>query len=183
MGPSNGRRRDRGWRLSAALVLAACYVDEPLEAPEPRPEDASREARPEPEPDGRPVSEIVEQVRHADAQARAEDPRWAELRAEADAMTSEERTVEAKQRFVDGMRAFESGDYETARDRFREAYVFAPDRHVLAYDIAKAAERAGDCCTAWEHYERFLAEEPDMPMAPDVEKRLEALPCGPCPAP
>lgn len=67
----------------------------------------------------------------------------------------------AKQVYGEGKVALDAKDYATATSKFEEAYRLARDKHVFNYNIASAAELAGDCRKAEQHYSMFLDLVPE----------------------
>lgn len=70
--------------------------------------------------------------------------------------------------------AFENGDYETALERFKQAYAASP-RPALLYNIATTADMLRRDDEALAAFERYLREEPAADDRPLVEARIRAL--------
>lgn len=83
-------------------------------------------------------------------------------------------TVRAKLLADEGMTAFEQGYFKSARERFEDAYLLAP-APVLLYNLARAAEDAGDAEHALLCYQRFLQLWPAGADAPEVQRRVRVL--------
>jgi rubrerythrin len=81
----------------------------------------------------------------------------------------------AKQLYGEGMTAMEAKDYSTAVVKFKEAYRYAPDKHLFTYNIASAAELAGDCQGARTYYQMFVDLVPEHPEHATAEKTLKRL--------
>ena len=82
--------------------------------------------------------------------------------------------VRAKLLADEGMTAFEAGDFPAARERFEDAYLLAPEP-VLLYNLARAAEEAGDAEHALLCYQRFLKLWPDAADGSEVKRRVRIL--------
>lgn len=80
----------------------------------------------------------------------------------------------AKLLFDDGMSAFETGDYASARERFEDAYLLDPSP-VLLYNLARAAEEAGDAEHALLCYRSLLERWPESNDRPEVERQIRIL--------
>jgi hypothetical protein len=83
----------------------------------------------------------------------------------------------ARDYFMEGMRAFEAGDYATAIDDFRTAHDAMPRPEIL-YNVAVCQERLGQPDGALASYRIYLRESaPDL--APErrqeVELKIRAL--------
>lgn len=66
---------------------------------------------------------------------------------------------QAAQLFEQGLSAFQSGEFETARQRYAESYALAPHPYTL-YNLALTYERLLEHETAIATFERFLAQLP-----------------------
>lgn len=82
---------------------------------------------------------------------------------------------ESKRLFGEAQKAMSDDDYVTAQAKFSEAYRLAPHLHVFNYNIAVAAQLAGDCRTAQLTFQSFLDLVPDHPERKDATRRLEKL--------
>lgn len=88
---------------------------------------------------------------------------------------AEDRLRAAESAFSAAHRLFEAGDYEAARDRYREAYRLAPHPYTL-YNLALTYERLLDYDAAIDAFQRYL----EQPLGPDrqtqrVERSLRLL--------
>ncbi|MEM6996653.1 MAG: outer membrane protein assembly factor BamD [Myxococcota bacterium] len=96
-------------------------------------------------------------------------------------MSDDERMEYAKQLYVEGDTAFESGDYVTALIKFETAYnVYVPQLHLFNFNIAMAAFELGDCLKTKVALERFLdlvAEHPSRNEAAEALLELERSGC------
>jgi hypothetical protein len=181
---------DGRWLAGVALagsMAGGCYLEEGPAPPQAEPTRARPAPSSEPEPadEHRGMASVVDEIRREDAQRVQDDRSDAERledelaarAAELSPMTAEQRQAEAKRLFHEGVIAFERGDAATARERFIDAYVRTPELHALAFNIARAAEQAGDCCTARAYYERFRDRAAADSQHAEVERRLESLVC------
>lgn len=82
---------------------------------------------------------------------------------------------QAKAVYGEAMKALEAKDYWTALAKFEQAYKLAPDKHLFNYNIASAAELAGDCRKAEKHYKMFLDLVPKHEARKGVGRTLEKL--------
>jgi len=82
---------------------------------------------------------------------------------------------QAKKVYSEAMAAMEAKDFAGATAKFEEAYRLAPDKHAFNYNIASAAELAGDCRKATNHYKMFLDLVPKHDARSSAKKTLEKL--------
>jgi len=82
---------------------------------------------------------------------------------------------QAKKLYGEAMAAMEAKDFATAVAKFEGAYKFAPDKHAFNYNIASAAEQAGDCRKAQNHYKMFLDLVPKHEARGAAKKTLEKM--------
>lgn len=82
--------------------------------------------------------------------------------------------VRAKLLADEATTAFEQGDFAAAIERFEDAYLLAP-APVLLYNLARAAEEAGDAEHALLCYQRFLTLWPESNDVPEVQRRVRIL--------
>src|SRR5688572_3171688 len=68
--------------------------------------------------------------------------------------------------------AFQAGRYADAAEAFGEAYAEEPDPKFV-YAQAQAERLGGDCAHAIEHYDRFLALDPEAGAAEDARTNRE----------
>jgi rubrerythrin len=98
--------------------------------------------------------------------------------AAAAAPSEKERKAQvdyAKKLYGEGVAAMEAKDFTTALARFKDAYRYAPDLHLFTYNIAAAAEAAGDCSTARTYYTMFLDLVPEHPERQTVRATVERM--------
>lgn len=90
----------------------------------------------------------------------------------------------AKQVYAEGKALLDAKNYIDAMAKFEEAYRLAPDKHLFNYNIAAAAELAGDCNKALRHYKMFLDLVPDHPQRKDASKSIatQEKSCAPPPS-
>lgn len=79
---------------------------------------------------------------------------------------------QAKKVYAEGKALLEARNYVDAIYKFEEAYRLAPDKHLFNYNIASAAELAGDCVKAGRHYKMFLDLVPEHDARADATKAL-----------
>jgi tetratricopeptide (TPR) repeat protein len=82
---------------------------------------------------------------------------------------------QAKKLYGEALAAMEAKDYATAVSKFEGAYQFAPDKHAFNFNIASAAELAGDCRKAQNHYKMFLDLVPKHEARSSAQKTLEKM--------
>jgi len=122
------------------------------------------------------VDQIREEARdccpaHDDRPAPPVDP----------SLNGDERAQRARELFSAGFEAFRDRDYVRAAEAFEASYAHAPDRHVLAYNIARAWLGAEDCCRARRAMLRFIELAPDEPAIEQARETLDQLECAACP--
>lgn len=76
--------------------------------------------------------------------------------------------------YESGAEALQNGDYQTALDRFQQAYSLSR-RPQLLYNIGTTQDRLRRDREALASFRQFLAEVPDHPRRPEVEARVRAL--------
>ncbi len=81
----------------------------------------------------------------------------------------------AKAVFAEGKALLDAKNYVDATAKFEEAYRLAPDKHLFNFNIASAAELAGDCRKAQRHHRMFLDLVADHPLRKDSSRTLAAL--------
>lgn len=81
----------------------------------------------------------------------------------------------SKQLYAEGEAAMQAGKYEDAFIKFQTGYRYAPDLHIFTYNIASAADAAGNCSAAQTWFQRFLDLVPKHPERETAKKRLEEL--------
>jgi tetratricopeptide (TPR) repeat protein len=105
----------------------------------------------------------------------AATPARARMQPAADpaAMTDEQKLERAKQLFGEGQALIEAGDAVGALAKFEEAYFkFAPQFHVMNFNIGSAAYTARDCVKAEEAFQRFLDLVPEHPERGTTQEKL-----------
>lgn len=80
----------------------------------------------------------------------------------------------ARLTFESAREAFVAGDYETALDRFRQAYQLSP-RPGLLYNIAQTLDRLRRDEETVEALREYIEAVPDAPNRPEVEARIRVL--------
>jgi len=95
------------------------------------------------------------------------------LPAIADAAPSQ--LERAKQVYAEGKQLLDLKNYVDAAAKFEEAYRLAPDKHLFNYNIASAAELAGDCGKALRHYRMFLDLVPEHGARKDATTAVAKL--------
>lgn len=88
---------------------------------------------------------------------------------------TEEQLNYSKQLFAEGEKAMKQKDFATALLKYQEAYRYAPHLHLFTYNIAVAAEAAGDCKSAHYYFGLFLSRVPEHPERKRVTKKVETL--------
>ncbi len=88
---------------------------------------------------------------------------------------SDEQLEYSKQLYAEGEKAMKDKDFTTALTKYKEAYRYAPHLHLFTYNIAVAAEAAGDCKTAQTYYVMFLDLVMEHPELGKAEKKVEQL--------
>lgn len=88
--------------------------------------------------------------------------------APAVAETAKERAAAIYQ---EGVAAFRAGDFPKALELFDKAYKLDPSP-ILIYNLARTHEEMGNAAQAVEHFELYLAREPDSPDRADIETRI-----------
>lgn len=79
-------------------------------------------------------------------------------------------TVQARQRWREGVSAFDRGDYELARAAFAQVYALKPTPPVLR-NLGEAEVAAGDYVSGAAHLSQFLREAEDL--APEERAKVE----------
>jgi tetratricopeptide (TPR) repeat protein len=80
----------------------------------------------------------------------------------------------AAERFAEGQRHFEAGEYLAAATDFEEAYKLDPDP-VYLYNTAQAYRHGSACARAADYYRRFLEVVPNPPNLEKVQHYLHDL--------
>jgi tetratricopeptide (TPR) repeat protein len=82
---------------------------------------------------------------------------------------------QAKKLYGEALAAMDAKDFATAVAKFEGAYQFAPDKHAFNFNIASAAELAGDCRKAQNHYKMFLDLVPKHEARGSAQKAVTNL--------
>lgn len=109
------------------------------------------------------------------AQRRA--PRGAAVAPEAQAQagaTPASLDEAARLLFESARAAFDSGDYATALERFKQAYAASP-RPALLYNIGTSADRLRRDDEALAAFEQYLAADPGVDNRAQIEARIRSL--------
>jgi tetratricopeptide (TPR) repeat protein len=85
-----------------------------------------------------------------------------------------ETAKEVLQLLRDGKKAYKAEDYETAQDRFQEAYD-KWERSEILLRLGKTAEELGQTKTALQRYRTFLDEKPDADIREKIEDKIAKL--------
>lgn len=85
-----------------------------------------------------------------------------------------DRDAQARTRFFEGKKAYDTGDFRTAWQHFREAYVLS-HRPQLLFNIGQAADRLGETADAESAFKMYLEQLPDADNALQVRARMEEL--------
>ncbi len=78
----------------------------------------------------------------------------------------------AKQQFAEGEKLLADGKAAEAVKKYETAYQYAPELHLLNYNIGVAAMQAGDCVKAKTAFQRFLDLVPEHEMRGDAQQQL-----------
>lgn len=90
-------------------------------------------------------------------------------------LTSVASAQEARELFVQGQAAYETGDYDTAVRNWEQAYELDP-RPLLQYNLAQAYERLGQLDRAVAAYRIYVDNTPgDDPRAQNARARIASL--------
>lgn len=87
-------------------------------------------------------------------------------------LSSEERLNWAKKLFTQAKEAHDKEDYFNSVIRFEQAYAFAPDKHIFAYNIGQDAWELKDCARVKQYLELFLVKEQNNA---DLRKKAQEL--------
>ena len=74
-------------------------------------------------------------------------------------VTAEERINWAKKLFKEATEAHDREDFYNSVIKFEQAYSFAPDKHIFAYNIGQDAWELRDCARVKQYLELFLVKE------------------------
>ena len=75
------------------------------------------------------------------------------------AVSAEERLKWAKKLFTEARAAHEAEDYYNSVIKFEQAYNFAPDKHIFAFNIGQDSWELKDCVRVKQYLELFLIKE------------------------
>jgi len=75
------------------------------------------------------------------------------------AVSAEERLTWAKKLFTEARAAHDAGDFFNSVIKFEQAYSFAPDKHIFAFNIGQDAWELKDCARVKQYLELFLIKE------------------------
>ena len=76
-------------------------------------------------------------------------------------LSPDERLNWAKRLFGEAKTAHDQGDFYNSVIRFEQAYAFAPDKHIFAFNIGQDAWELKDCARVKQYLELFLVKEQD----------------------
>ena len=75
------------------------------------------------------------------------------------AVSAEERLKWAKKLFTEARAAHEAEDFFNSVIKFEQAYSFAPDKHIFAFNIGQDSWELRDCARVKQYLELFLVKE------------------------
>jgi hypothetical protein len=81
---------------------------------------------------------------------------------------------EGQRLFEEGKVAFEKGDFRTAHDRFKQAYLVSSEAALL-FNMSSAMQRLDRPHEAAEELRAYVRVRPDDPERPLIEERIRAL--------
>ncbi len=87
-------------------------------------------------------------------------------------VSAEERLEWAKKLFKAASAAHDAEDFYNSVVKFEQAYSFAPDKHIFAYNIGQDAWELKDCARVKQYLELFLIKEMDNN---DLRKKAQEL--------
>jgi hypothetical protein len=87
-------------------------------------------------------------------------------------LSAEERLNWAKKLFNEAKAAHDREDFYNSVIRFEQAYQFAPDKHVFAFNIGQDAWELKDCARVKQYLELFLVKEQNNA---DLRKKAQEL--------
>ncbi len=87
---------------------------------------------------------------------------------------SKEDLATAKRHYDQGAKFYEAGNYQSAREEFKEAYRLTrlPD---LLFNLSRVEERLDHSDEAIKYLEQYLKERPEAPDRPDIQKKIDKL--------
>jgi len=89
-----------------------------------------------------------------------------------DTISAEEKLKWAKKLFGEATAAHDSEDFYNSVVKFEQAYRFAPDKHIFAYNIGQDAWELRDCARVKQYLEQFLIKETAKE---DLRKKAQEL--------
>ena len=87
-------------------------------------------------------------------------------------ISAEEKLNWAKKLFKEATAAHEAEDFYNSVIKFEQAYTFAPDKHIFAYNIGQDAWELKDCARVKQYLELFLIKETAKE---DLRKKAQEL--------
>jgi hypothetical protein len=87
-------------------------------------------------------------------------------------ISAEEKLKWAKKLFGEATAAHEAEDFYNSVIKFEQAYTFAPDKHIFAYNIGQDAWELRDCARVKQYLELFLIKETAKE---DLRKKAQEL--------
>lgn len=87
-------------------------------------------------------------------------------------LSADERLNWAKKLFAEAKAAHDREDYFNSVIRFEQAYAFAPDKHIFAFNIGQDAWELKDCARVKQYLELFLVKEQNNA---DLRKKAQEL--------
>ena len=75
------------------------------------------------------------------------------------AVSAEERLKWAKKLFTEARAAHDAEDFFNSVIKFEQAYSFAPDKHIFAFNIGQDAWELRDCARVKQYLELFIIKE------------------------
>ncbi len=96
------------------------------------------------------------------------------LSARPSSAYAEDRGARAKRLYEEGEAAYHRGEFETANERFKEAYLLSK-QPALLYDMSSALERLQRPHDAAEELRAYLRATPDDSRRGGIESRIRAL--------
>jgi hypothetical protein len=106
------------------------------------------------------------------------------------AVSAEERLKWAKKLFTEARAAHEAEDFFNSVVKFEQAYSFAPDKHIFAFNIGQDSWELRDCARVKQYLELFLVKETAnedlrkkaQELLGKIENNKECVTGGPAPA-
>jgi hypothetical protein len=106
------------------------------------------------------------------------------------AVSAEERLKWAKKLFTEARAAHDAEDWYNSLIKFEQAYSFAPDKHIFAFNIGQDAWELRDCARVKQYLELFLIKETAkedlrkqaQELLAKAENNKECVTGGPAPA-